>query len=105
MVIILQRWLYIIIIGIAYKTLSALAISNFAMPGAGNFPLNAVYDKPKDKTETDNMRSYMTQLRQEVALRLVDRMYSPVYADTLGGKRPTKWWICFQKRKFMNKSL
>jgi actin related protein 2/3 complex subunit 3 len=75
------------------------------MPGAGNFPLNAVYDKPKDRNEMETMRQYMTQLRQELAGRLVERIYSPAYADTLDGKRPSKWWICFQKRKFMNKTL
>lgn len=45
----------------------------------------------------DLLRQYLTQLRQELANRLVER----VYAD---GK-PSKWWMCFQKRKFMNKSL
>lgn len=82
-----------------------MALSNFALPGDGNFPLNAMYDKPKDRAESDNMRAYLSQLRQETATRLVDKVYSATYPDTEQGKRPTKWWLSFQKRKFMNKSF
>ena len=53
----------------------------------------------------DLMRNYLSQLRQEIAARLIERVYSASYPDTDGGKRPSKWWTSFQKRKFMNKSL
>ena len=43
----------------ALKALNTLALANFALPGDGNFPLNAMYDKPRDKTETGSFRSLM----------------------------------------------
>ena len=43
------------------------------------------------------MKGYMTQLRQETGLRLVDKI------DDDG--KLNKWWACFCKRKFMEKSL
>ncbi len=51
------------------------------------------------------MRAYLSQLRQEMTVRLIERIYSPTYLDTENGRRPSKWWMSFQKRKFMNKSL
>jgi actin related protein 2/3 complex subunit 3 len=45
----------------------------------------------------EQMRQYMQQLRQELASRLVERVYD--------GAQPSKWWMCFSKRKFMNLSL
>lgn len=38
-------------------------------------------------------------MRQELAIRLVKRLY----AD--GTDKPSKWWLSFTKRRFMNKSL
>ena len=45
------------------------------------------------------LRQYLTQVRQELAARLVERLY----ADGTG--KPSKWWMAFQKRRFMNRSL
>jgi hypothetical protein len=45
------------------------------------------------------LRTYLTQVRQELAARLVERLY----ADGTG--KPNKWWMAFQKRRFMNRSL
>jgi actin related protein 2/3 complex subunit 3 len=45
------------------------------------------------------MRQYFTQLRQELGLRLCEKVY-----DTKDGK-PSKWWLCFARRRFMDKSL
>ena len=47
----------------------------------------------------DYLRTYLTQVRQELAARLVERLY----AD--GSGKPSKWWMAFQKRRFMNRSL
>ena len=58
-----------------------------------------------DNMRVDNMRAYLSQLRQEMTVRLIERIYSPAYLDTENGRRPSKWWMSFQKRKFMNKSL
>jgi actin related protein 2/3 complex, subunit 3 len=45
------------------------------------------------------LRQYLTQVRQELAARVVERLY----ADGTG--KPSKWWMSFQKRRFMNRSL
>ena len=45
------------------------------------------------------LRQYLTQVRQELAARLIERLY----ADGTG--KPSKWWMAFQKRRFMNRSL
>ena len=47
----------------------------------------------------DYLRSYLTQVRQELAARLIEKLY----ADGTG--KPSKWWMAFQKRRFMNRSL
>lgn len=48
---------------------------------------------------SDLMRLYLTQLRQETGSRLCEKVFT-----TEDGK-PSKWWICFAKKKFMEKSL
>lgn len=82
----------------AEKEMATLAIIVFDIPGDAKFPLNAMYGKPQNSSEADQCRSYMTQLRQELGQRLIQKVYG---AD---GK-PSKWWMCFLKRKFMEKSL
>ncbi|KAK2574518.1 Actin-related protein 2/3 complex subunit 3-A [Acropora cervicornis] len=81
------------------KEMQTLAVANFSLPGDSGFPLNAMYQKPGSKAEADSMRSYLTQLRQELGQRLVDSVFDP-QTD-----KPSKWWMCFVKRKFMDKSL
>merc|ERR1711962_1795202 len=81
------------------KELTSLAIANFDIPGEPRFPLNAMYGKPANQNEAAMTRDYLLQLRKETGLRLLERVFdSP--AD-----KPSKWWMCFTKRKFMDKSL
>jgi actin related protein 2/3 complex subunit 3 len=47
----------------------------------------------------DYLRQYLIQVRQELSARLVEKLY----ADGTG--KPSKWWMSFQKRRFMNRSL
>jgi actin related protein 2/3 complex, subunit 3 len=47
----------------------------------------------------DQMRLYLQQLRQETGNRICEKVF-----NTEDGK-PSKWWICFAKKKFMEKSL
>lgn len=75
-----------------------LAISKFDIPGEAGFPLNSVYAKPSSSTEADLMRQYLQQVRQETGLRICDKVFGE------DGK-PSKWWLCFAKKKFMDKSL
>lgn len=77
----------------------SLAISKFDIPGEAGFPLNAVYARPATPQEADLMRQYLLQLRQEIGNRVCEKVFS-----TEDGK-PSKWWLCFAKKKFMEKSL
>lgn len=77
----------------------SLAIARFNIPGEEGFPLNGVYAKPQTPDEADLMRQYFLQLRHETGGRLCEKVF-----DTVDG-RPSKWWICFAKKKFMDKSL
>nr|CAD7424198.1 unnamed protein product [Timema monikensis] len=63
------------------------------------FPLNSVYAKPSNPAEADLMRQYLSQIRQATGARLCDKVYA-----TEDG-RPSKWWLCFARKKFMDKSL
>ncbi|XP_030086554.2 actin-related protein 2/3 complex subunit 3 [Serinus canaria] len=81
------------------KEMYTLGITNFPIPGEPGFPLNAIYAKPANKQEEEVMRAYLQQLRQETGLRLCDKVFDPQ------SDKPSKWWICFVKRQFMNKSL
>lgn len=83
----------------AIKIVNTLALDQFAVPGEGGFPLNSIYAAPASRNDAELMRTYLVQFRQELALRLVERVYAK---DT---NRPDKFWLAFTKRKFMNKTL
>ncbi|KAJ2922089.1 hypothetical protein H1R20_g15004, partial [Candolleomyces eurysporus] len=83
----------------ASKMLNTLSVDNFPIPGDANFPLNSHYAAPSSRHEADFLRQYLTQVRQELAARLTEKLY----ADGTG--KPSKWWMAFQKRRFMNRSL
>lgn len=75
------------------------ALDHFAIPSDPNFPLNQAFEGPKDRQEAEVLRSYLSQVRQELAMRLHARLYEG------GSAGPSKWWLSFGKRKFMGKSL
>ncbi|VDI11008.1 actin related protein 2/3 complex, subunit 3 [Mytilus galloprovincialis] len=83
----------------AQKEMYTLALKNFPIPGESGFPLNAMFAKPKSRAEEDTMRNYFLQIRQETGLRMCEKVFD---AAT---DKPSKWWLCFSKRKFMDKSL
>eukprot|EP01117_Protostelium_nocturnum_P001043 TRINITY_DN11367_c0_g1_i1.p1 TRINITY_DN11367_c0_g1~~TRINITY_DN11367_c0_g1_i1.p1 ORF type:complete len:173 (+),score=51.68 TRINITY_DN11367_c0_g1_i1:116-634(+) len=83
----------------AEKALFQLAIENFALPGDKNFALGGIVTNPASRAETDLIRQYLTQIRQETGLRLLAKVYAN------GDAAPDKWWMCFNKRKFLNKQL
>jgi len=85
--------------GNAEKALYQLAIENFSLPGDKAFALGGIVTNPANRADTDTMRQYFTQLRQETGLRLVSKVYAQ------GEAQPDKWWMCFIKRKFLNKAL
>uniref|UniRef100_A0AC35TSB8 Actin-related protein 2/3 complex subunit 3 n=1 Tax=Rhabditophanes sp. KR3021 TaxID=114890 RepID=A0AC35TSB8_9BILA len=83
----------------AQKDLTMLALNQkIPIPGDVDFPLNAMYKAPQNKTETEGMRQYLQQLRQEMGQRLIEMVYG---ADGT----PSKWWMCFSKKRFLEKSL
>lgn len=95
----------------AIKSLTNLSLDDFTLPGTPGFPLNNVYQVPiGDHQQLELLKSYLTQFRQELSMRLIERIYSD---PKLGvdqpqdkkGNLPSKFWLAFTKRKFMNKSL
>ncbi|KAI4145778.1 MAG: hypothetical protein LQ340_006165 [Diploschistes diacapsis] len=72
--------------------------TNFAIPGDASFPLNQAFEAPANRQDAETLRQYLSQVRQELAMRLLQRVYA-------GGTTPSKWWLSFTKRKFMGKSL
>ncbi|KAJ1720812.1 subunit of the Arp2/3 complex [Coemansia erecta] len=89
--------------GEATKALYTLAVGQVTIPADASFPLHTMYPGVADKAESDLLRQYLLQVRQEVAARLV----SVVYRDGNGqaAQYPSKWWLCFQKRHFMGKVM
>ncbi|KAJ5563118.1 hypothetical protein N7535_002437 [Penicillium sp. DV-2018c] len=82
----------------AEKALTNAALDSFAIPGDVSFPLNQAFEPPRDRQDAETLRQYISQVRQEIAMRLHARLYP-------GGIGPSKFWLSFTKRKFMGKSL
>ena len=78
--------------------LMAMAVDNFSIPGDEKFPLGGLVAAPSNKADADTCRSFLSQFRQELGCRLLEKVYV-----TPG--EPDKWWMCFQKRKFLNMEL
>lgn len=69
----------------AEKALMNVALDvNFALPGDAGFPLNQAFQAPADRAQTEVLRGYLGQLRQELAMRLLERLYEA------GEDRPSK---------------
>ncbi|KAL5016885.1 hypothetical protein ScPMuIL_006474 [Solemya velum] len=81
------------------KEMHTLGISNYPIPGEPRFPLNALYAKPNGRPEEETMRNFLQQVRQETGVRMCEKVFDP-QTD-----KPSKWWLCFAKRKFMDRSL
>jgi len=83
----------------AEKALINLALEQFNLPGEPGFPLNQAFEGPKDRQDAEQLRGYLSQVRQELAGRLVQRLYAQ------NPSAPDKFWMSFAKRKFMGKGL
>lgn len=59
-----------------------------------------MYEPPRDRQDAEVLRQYLSQVRQELAQRLLARVYDDETED-----KPSKWWLSFTKRKFMGKGL
>lgn len=75
--------------------------SSFPVPGDSAFNLSAIFPNPKDRTESEAVKQYLTELRVELVHGLVDKLFSNPEAPN----EANKWWLSLSKRKFMNKSL
>jgi actin related protein 2/3 complex subunit 3 len=49
--------------------------TNFAIPGDAGFPLNQMFEAPRDRNEAEVLRQYIMQMRQELAARLLNRVF------------------------------
>ena len=58
--------------------------NNFAMPGDAGFPLNQAFQAPTERGQAEMLRGYLGQVRQELAVRLLERLYEG------GEDRPSK---------------
>jgi len=85
--------------GEADKILYSFAIENFAMPGDKTFALGGLCSAPANRNDAETLKAYLTQIRQETYVRFLDLVYAS------NDREPDKWWICFAKRKFLNKTL
>ncbi|CAK9295798.1 unnamed protein product [Gordionus sp. m RMFG-2023] len=83
----------------AFQEMHMLSNSTFSIPGDPDFPLNPVYAKPKNRIDEENLRGYFLQLRQETGMRLIEKVFENANC------KPSKWWMCFCRRKFLDKSL
>ncbi|KAL7071843.1 hypothetical protein ACQ4LE_008862 [Meloidogyne hapla] len=86
----------------ASKELTTLALDSrrgFPIPGEQAFPFPSLFKPPANAQEDETMRAYLQQLRQEMGVRLIER----VFPNSDG--MPSKWWLCFAKRRFMDKQL
>ncbi|XP_060068678.1 actin-related protein 2/3 complex subunit 3-like [Ylistrum balloti] len=79
------------------REMHTLGLKKYPIPGESGFPLNALYAKPS-RSEEETMRAYLQQIRQETAVRMCEK----VFEDS---DKPSKWWTCFVKRKFLEISL
>ncbi|KAM9994297.1 hypothetical protein ACTFIZ_005575 [Dictyostelium cf. discoideum] len=83
----------------AEKALFLIAQEQFSIPGESAFPLGGLVTVPNTRDAADTLRQYFTQLRLELGVRLCQRVYA------VDPAKANKWWICFSKRKFLNKAL
>eukprot|EP00730_Choanoeca_flexa_P012412 TRINITY_DN4244_c0_g1_i2.p1 TRINITY_DN4244_c0_g1~~TRINITY_DN4244_c0_g1_i2.p1 ORF type:complete len:182 (+),score=31.28 TRINITY_DN4244_c0_g1_i2:77-622(+) len=81
----------------AKREMFQLAQENFTLPCDKGFSLSSFYTQVTSKSDSDQLRAYLKQCREELGSRLADRA-------CVDGK-PSKWWTCFAKRKFLGKAL
>ena len=77
------------------KALFSLANEPFPLPGDSGWKLGGFFSAPGSKKESDTMRAYLKQAREELSKRIVDRLYGE------DGAR-NKWWMQYARRDFMN---
>ena len=77
------------------KVLFSLANEAFPLPGDSGWKLGGFFSSPGSRKESDAIRAYLKQAREELSKRITDRLYGE------DGQR-NKWWMQYAKRDFMN---
>jgi len=80
------------------KALTAMAHETFLLPGDPGFSLGSFFPPPANSQEADLCRAYLKQIREEMGRRLIFKVYGTE-------AEPSKFWLVFAKRRFMNKTL
>lgn len=100
----------------AEKALINGALEQFAIPGDAHFPLNQAFEAPADRAQAEQLRGYLSQVRQELAMRLHQRLYQDGTGPSkvgfvcgalhcLANRIMWQWWLSFRKREFMGRKL
>lgn len=76
---------FFLIVFLALKELRALSIKPFAAPGESGWPLGGMYPTATSASEINTFKTYMKQAREEIAIRLVERLFD-------GPAQKNKWW-------------
>jgi len=83
----------------ADKILFNQAQEKFQIPGEPGFVLGGFFSAPKDPKEGASWNAYFKTARQELGLRLLQKIFPDPKQP------PTKYWMQFSKRKFLNKEM
>lgn len=108
----------------AIRELRALSTKQFALPGESSFPLAGLMNTPVTKAEGDAFKAYFKHAREELSLRLCDRLFEKdgtkskvhssiklIYCSLSAGILNInyllwlQWWQSFSKKKFMGKEM
>jgi actin related protein 2/3 complex subunit 3 len=77
------------------KELFVYSKKGFKVPGESGFSLGGFMPAPANRNDTEKLRGFLKQLREETANRIVNRIYNEDGTQN-------KHWFQFHKRKFMN---
>lgn len=83
------------------------AIDNNIVPGDVNFKLNNMFmiEKNNNRSEMEELKQYLQAFRITLANKLITKVYTDFKDPSVATDKPNKFWLQFNKRKFMNKSL
>jgi len=84
----------------ASKILYSQSLAAFTLPGEKDFPLGGLVQSPASRADSDLLRQYLTQVRQELGVRIVQRAYT-----AQNQIEPSKWWMVFRNFRFLNLTL
>ncbi|XP_042974878.1 actin-related protein 2/3 complex subunit 3-like, partial [Carya illinoinensis] len=77
------------------KAIINLGLEKVQVPEESGFPFPGLFPLAQYQQESELLRTYLKQIREETSGRLLSVAYRP-------NGTPNKWWLAFAKRKFMN---